>query len=178
MKKFIITMALAAMPFLTFAQTNAFSKFNDVEGIQVINLNKEMFNIIGGLEDSAKDEATKGYFELASKLDNLQLYTTTEKKYKKQIKEAVADYLKTSGLVQLMSVNDGDASVKLYVRQSDDESVIKEGLAFIENKSKKEETLLVTFTGNLNLKDVESLKDFNTKGPKGPKGDKGEKGRK
>lgn len=178
MKKFIITMALAAMPFLTFAQTNAFSKFDDVEGIQVLNLNKEMFNIIGGLEDSAKDEATKGYLELASKLDNLQMYTTAEKKYRKQIKEAVTDYLKTSGLVQLMTLNDDDASIKLYVKQGDDESVIKEGLAYIESKSKKEETLLVTFTGNLSLKDVEALKDFNTKGPKGTKGDKGEKGRK
>lgn len=177
MKKFIITMALAAMPFLTFAQ-NAFSKFNDVEGIQVVNLNKEMFDIIGSLEDSTKDEAAKGYMQLASKLDNLQFYTTAEKKYKKQIKEAVTDYLKTSGLVQLLSMNDGDASIKLYVRQSEDDSIIKEGLAYIENKSNKEETLLITFTGNLNLKDVESLKDFSTKGPKGDKGEKGEKGRK
>ncbi len=170
MKKFITTLVLAAMPFVTFAQNNAFSKFEDVDGIQSITINKEMFDMFSSIGDSANDEKTKSYFDMAGDIENLKVYITTEKRYKKQIKDAVADYLKGNAMEQLMSISDNGSKIKIYVKQGSSESIIKEGLVFVENDEKKEEAVLISFTGNVNLKD---LKDF--KGFKGSKGDKGAK---
>ncbi|MCO6148555.1 DUF4252 domain-containing protein [Flavobacterium sp. NRK1] len=170
MKKFITTLVLAAMPFVTFAQNNAFSKFEDVDGIQSITINKEMFDMFSSIGDSASDEKTKSYFDMAGDIENLKVYITTEKRYKKQIKDAVADYLKGNAMEQLISISDNGSKIKIYVKQGSSESIIKEGLVFVENDEKKEEAVLISFTGNVNLKD---LKDF--KGFKGSKGDKGAK---
>lgn len=169
MKKFIITAVFAALPFVSFAQTTAFTKFEDVDGIQSISLNKEMFEMVKSFDSSSTDEKTKGYMDLAGQLDNLKVYTTKEKKYKKQIKEAVSGYLKQNPLQELMSITDKGNRIKIYVKQGGD-SIIKEGLVFVDNDDSKEDAVLLSFTGNLNLDDVKDLKNF-----KGFKGDKGSK---
>ncbi|MDV6168023.1 DUF4252 domain-containing protein [Flavobacterium sp. DG1-102-2] len=173
MKKFITTVVLAALPFIGFAQTNAFSKFEDVDGIESISINKEMFKMFSSLEDSAKDEKTKSYLDLAGDVESVKVYTTLEKKYKKQLKDAAADYLKVNPLQELVSITDKGSKIKVYVKQGSEESIIKEGLIFIDNDDKKEAAVLVSFTGNINLKDLQDIKDF-----KGFKGNKGEKGAK
>lgn len=173
MKKFIITSVLAVLPFVSFAQTTAFNKFEDVEGIQAVSINKEMFDMFRSMDSSAKDEKTKTYMDLAGQVDNVKIFTTSEKKYKKQIKEAVAGYLKQNTLQELMSVTTEGNKVKIYVRQGSSESIIKEGLVFVENDDRKEDAVLISFTGNVNLNDLKDIKDF--KGLKGSKGDKGSK---
>lgn len=170
MKKFIITLALAAMPFVTFAQSAAFSKFEDVEGIESITVNKEMFKMFSSIETSAVGEKAESYLDIAEGIDYLKVFTTSEKKYKKQIKEAVADYLKQNPLQELMSITDKGSKIKIYVKQGSEESIIREGLVFIENDEKKEEAVLISFTGSINLNDIKDLKGF--KGEKGEKGSK------
>ncbi|ALM48355.1 hypothetical protein AMR72_05235 [Flavobacterium psychrophilum] len=173
MKKFIITSVLAVLPFVSFAQTTAFNKFEDVEGIQAVSINKEMFDMFRSMDSSAKDEKTKTYMDLAGQVDNVKIFTTSEKKFKKQIKEAVAGYLKQNTLQELMSVSTEGNKVKIYVRQGSSDSIIKEGLVFVENDDRKEDAVLISFTGNVNLNDLKDIKDF--KGLKGSKGDKGSK---
>lgn len=173
MKKFITTLVLAALPIVSFAQTTAFSKFEDVDGIESISINKEMFKMFSSLEDSAKDDKTKSYLDLAGDVESVKVYTTLEKKYKKQLKDATADYLRVNPLQELMSITDKGSRIRIYVKQGSEESIIKEGLVFIENDDKKEAAVLVSFTGNINLKDLQELKDF-----KGFKDNKGEKGSK
>ncbi len=173
MKKFIITLALAAMPFVTFAQTNAFAKFEGVEGIRSLTLNKQLFSMIGSIGDSATTEKTKGYLDAASKIDKIKIYSTSESKYKKQLNNAVADYLKANPLDLLLSINDKGAAIKIYVKQGSTESIIKEGLVVVEDSQRKKESTIISFTGELNLNDIKDFKDF-----KGCKGDKGRKGAK
>ena len=172
MKKFIITLALAAMPFVTFAQ-DAFARFEGVEGITSMTLNKELFNMFGSIGDSATTAKTKGYLDAASKIDKVKIYSTAEKKYKKQLNNAVTDYLKANPLDLLLSFTDKGAAIKIYVKQGSTESIIKEGLVVIEDSQRKKESVIISFTGELNLNDIKDFKDF-----KGCKGDKGNKGAK
>ena len=173
MKKFIVTLVLAAMPFVTFAQTNAFSKFDNVEGIANITLNKELFELVSSIDSSSMGEDAGSYLKTAKGIDRLKVLTTTEKKYKKQLREAVSDHLKANSLQELMSITEGDSKVKIYVKQGSTDNIITEGLVFVENGDKKDETVLISFTGKIDLNDI---KDF--KGLKGCKGSKGEKGAK
>lgn len=176
MKKFIITLLLAVLPFVTFAQTNAFTKFEGVEGIRSLTLNKELFNMFGSIGDSATTAKTKGYLNAASKIDKVKIYSTAEKKYKKQLNNAVADYLKANPLDLLLNFTEKGAAIKIYVKQGSTESIIKEGLVVIEDSQRKKESIIISFTGELNLNDIRDFKGF--KGFKGCKGDKGSKGAK
>ena len=173
MKKFIITVLLAAMPLVTFAQKDAFAKFEGVEGIENITINKKMFEILASVDSSGIDSNVGQYLDTAKGLEYVKVYSTAEKKYKKQLKDAVGDYLKTSQLQELISITEKGSKIKVYVKQGSEESIIKEGLVFIENDDKKEEAVLVSFTGNINLNDIKEFKGL--KGEKGCKGPKGAK---
>lgn len=173
MKKFILTLALAALPFVTFAQTNAFSKFDNVEGIANITLNKELFEMIASVDSSAVGGDATSYLKTAKGIDRLKVLTTSEKKYKKQLSEAVTDYLKANPLQELISITDGGSKVKIYVKQGSSDNIVTEGLVFVENADKKDGTVVISFTGKIDLNDLKDLKDI--KGCKGAKGSKGAK---
>jgi hypothetical protein len=170
MKKFIITLLLAGLPLATFAQSAAFSKFEDVDGIESITVNKEMFKMFSNIETSAVGEKAQSYLDIAEGIDYLKVFTTSEKKHKKEMKATVADYLKGNPLDELMSITDKDSKIKIYVKQGTEAGIIREGLVFIENDKRKEEAVLISFSGNINLNDI--------KGLKGLTGDKEEKGSK
>lgn len=176
MKKFILTLALAVLPFITFAQKNAFSKFDNIEGIANITLNKELFEMVASIDSSAVGGDATSYMKAAKGVERLKILTTSEKKYKLQLRAALTDYLKANPLQELMSITDKGTKVKIYVKQGSSESIITEGLVFVENDSKKDETVLISFTGNINLNDIKDFKD--SKGSKGCKGTKGSKGAK
>ncbi|AWH85380.1 DUF4252 domain-containing protein [Flavobacterium album] len=157
MKKFIITAVLAAMPFVTFAQTKAFDKFQDVEGIESVIINKEMFRMLSDVKVSGNDKTQK-YLDMAEKLEGVKVFSTKEQKFKEEMKKTVTEYVKKNPLTELMSANKDGAKIKIYVTQGKEESIIKEGLVFIEN-AKDNEMVLVSFTGTLDLKDIEAFKN-------------------
>lgn len=157
MKKFIITLVLAAMPFITFAQSTVFSKFENVDGIESMTISKDMLKMVSSLETSMDGKNTKTYLDLIEDMDYFKMFSTSERKHRKAIKNAVADYLKQNRLEQLMSFNNEKSNIKVYVNNGGDAAIIKEGLVFIEDKDGKD-VVLLSFTGNLNLKSLNALK--------------------
>lgn len=158
MKKTIITLLLAAMPFVTFAQEVPFSKFEDVEGIDYVAVNKEMFDMLGKMDIAPEGKDTQEYMGMLDKIDNLRVFTTSEKKHRKELAQAVTDYLKKNPLDELMSVKSEGSVVKIYVNSDGNESsLIKEGLIFVEDVDDKG-VVVVSFTGNLDLNDIKGLK--------------------
>ncbi|RZK63785.1 MAG: DUF4252 domain-containing protein [Pedobacter sp.] len=156
MKK-IIALVLLVMPSLFFAQTAAFDKFKDVKGIEYLTVSKDMFKMLGNLESSAADAKTQKYVNMAKNIENLKVFTTSEKKYRKEITAAVTDYLKTNPLEQMMSFSSQNAKVKIYANESSDASIIKEFLVFVEDVDDKS-VVLLSFTGDINLNDLDNLK--------------------
>lgn len=156
MKKFIIASLLAVAPFIGSAQTTAFDKFKDVDGITSLTINKELFELAGDMEVSGNEKADK-CLSMVKNLDGLKVFTTSQKKHMKNIRNAVASYLKSNSLEELMSVTDKGSKVKIYVRSGVSASEVKEALLFVED-DKDKQVVLLSFTGNLNLKDLKSLK--------------------
>jgi len=149
MKKFVITTVLALAPFFTFAQA-AFDKFNDIEGIETISVSGKMFDMLGGLKiDSLGGKEAKVKDQIKN-IESLRIFTTSEKKHKKALRAAAADYLKDNSLEELMSITEHGSKIKIFVRQGATETSIMEGLVFIDDADDKE-LVLVAFTGNVDL---------------------------
>ncbi|WP_051200369.1 DUF4252 domain-containing protein [Flavobacterium subsaxonicum] len=165
MKKFIITLLLAALPAVTFAQS-AFDKFSNVDGIEAVTISGKMFEMLGSVEAGDNDAETQKVLNQVKNLDNLKIFSTAEKKYRKEIRTAVTNYLKTNALEELMSVKDGKSTIRIYVKQGASANIVKEGLLFVEDADDKQ-VVLISFTGTLNLNDLKDLKGF--KGSKGAK---------
>lgn len=152
MKKIIILLLLAVLPTVSFAQS-AFTKFEDKEGIDVVTINKKMFELLGGVETTGVDAKAQKYLKQVKNLDHLKVFTTKQLNYISDMEATVASYLKQNSLDEVMSFNHEGAKIKLYVKSGKTVSDLKEFLLFSKG-GPKNEAVLVSFTGNINLNDL------------------------
>merc|ERR1712169_132794 len=97
-------------------------------------------------------------------------FTTGDEKVSSDMQGTVDKYLKSSDLEELMRIKDGDQTVKFYVREGKDENHVKEFLMFItglkeitdgeieiNGKKREIETVLLTLTGDIDLRQISKL---------------------
>jgi TusA-related sulfurtransferase len=151
MKKLIMIFAIAVLPAITFAQS-AFSQFEGKDDIAVVTISDKAFELFGGeIKTDAGGDKAKKYLDQVKNLESLKVYTTTNKKYRKDIKKAVVAYLKQNGLTELVSVNEGGSEFKVYIKQGKSSSEVKELLLFADNDDESKEIVLVSLTGTITL---------------------------
>lgn len=158
MKKFLITVVVALISNAFFAQT-AFDKYDGLDGVSSIVVNKKMFQMMASVKVDANDKETQQYLSLMKKLDNLKVFTTTSSKLSAEMKLTADKYVKTAGLEELMRVNDSGKNVRILVKSGSTDSQVKELLMFIEDPSKQNETVLMSLTGSFDLNEIAILTD-------------------
>lgn len=176
MKKILVTLVLTLMPSLFFGQ-NAFDKYDGEDGVTAVVIGKKMFEMMGNVKSNDKD--AQQYMNLVKKLESLKVFVTSSPKLTADMKATSNKYLKTAALEELMRVNDGGKNIKIYVKSGATSTKVKELLMFIEGGG-KDETVLMSLTGNFDLNELSMLTDKmnlpggdalkkGTKGSKGPK---------
>lgn len=155
MKKVILTLVVILTTNTFFGQT-VFDKFDGQDDITAVIVNKKMFSLLSKME--VKDKESQQYVNLIKKLDNLKVFVTTSDKKSDEMKAVADKYLKTASLEELMRINEKGKSVKIYVRSGATDSQIKEMFMFIEG-SGKEETVLMSLTGDFDLNEISVLTD-------------------
>lgn len=146
---------LALMLGVQFASAQVvFDKFDNQDDIRAVIVNKKMFSMMGKME--VKDKEGQQFLALVKKLDNLKVFITSNDKRSAEMKNEAMKYIKTAGLDELMRVTEKGKSVRIYVRSGAVESQVKELLMFIEGAG-KEETVLMSLTGNFELDELSAL---------------------
>lgn len=174
MRKIVVVIALFLMSSSLFAQQSVFDKFDNDEQIQTVIVSPKMFSMMSKM--NVKDKESKQYIDLIKKLENLKVFVTSNTKKAADMKVTADKYLKTAGLEELMRITEKGKSVKIYVKSGATDSQVKELLMFIEG-SGKEETVLMSLTGNFDLDELSALTD-KMKLPGGAELEKAGKGRK
>ena len=95
MKKIILTIALALIPSLFFAQS-VFDKFDGQDDVTSVIVNKKMFQMMGNVKMDAKDKEAAQYLALIKKLDNLKVFTTTSTRTTAEFKATAEKYINTA----------------------------------------------------------------------------------
>ncbi len=179
MQKIIFIIAVTLLPTLMFSQS-VFDKFDGPEEITTVVVNKKMFKMMGEVKSNDKD--AQQYLNLVKKLDNLKVFTTSNSKFTADMKATADKYIKSAGLEELMRISDKGKNIKIMIKSGAKETQVRELLMFIEG-SGKDETVLMSLTGDFDLNEISLLTDkMNlpggndlkkaTKGSKGPKGPK------
>lgn len=177
-KHLLIIAAFALMPAASHAQ-GAFDKYDGQDDVTSVIVNKKMFQMMGNV----KNKESQAYLDLIKKLDNLKVFTTSSKAVTNDMKGTAERHIKSSGLEELMRVNDKGQNIKIMVKSGATETRVRELLMFIEGMGKDNETVLMSLTGDFDLNDISMLTDkMNlpggddlkkaSKGSKGPKGAK------
>ena len=156
MKNFIITLVFAFVTNVFYAQ-GAFDKFDGLDDVTSVIVNKKMFDLMSKVKVDASDKETQQYINLIKKLDYLKVFTTKNPKIEADMKATADKYIKTAGLEELMRINDSGKNVKIYMRSGANDSIVKELFMFIEGNAKDNETVLFSLTGNFNLDEISAL---------------------
>lgn len=159
MKKIIFIIALAILPFTNYAQVSFFDKFEDMDDVTSVIVNKEAFKMLSKFKGNSPE--AKSYVEMVQDLESLKVFTTESSAIANQMEDVVSKYLKTSKLVELMRIKDKGANVKIYIRPGKDDSHVSELLMFVNdltNKSNKQAVVL-SLTGEIDLNKVSEITD-------------------
>lgn len=152
-KHIFLGLVLAILPQISQAQS-VFDKFEDMEDVKVAVVNKSAFSLMS----SIGQESDSDYLNLIKGLSELKVFITDNHDITKQMETTVNAYLKKSNLTELMRAKEGDNTVKIYVKQSNNPSFVNELLMFINGvENGKKQGVIVSLTGNIDLKNISKL---------------------
>lgn len=164
MKKYIVLAILALSPLFGQSQS-VFDKFEDLDNVSSVIVNKNMFNLLMKMDVDVDDPEAKEFMEIAKSLNGLKVFVTEDSKVSADMQSTVDRYLKSSSLQELMRVKDKDANVKFYIKNGKDDDHVSELLMFVTGISNSDvsindrqiETVLLTLTGDIDLTKIGSL---------------------
>ncbi len=162
-KKIVIGFMLAMLPLFTFSQS-VFDKFEEMDDVSVVNVNKRAFDLLKKVSVSGESKEAQEYIDMVGNLDNLRVLATENASIAAKMKMEVNKYLKSSKLSELMRVKDKEGNVKIYIKEGKDADHVSELFMFIEGMSasmggddRKPEAVIVSITGNIDLNKISEL---------------------
>ncbi|WP_149276091.1 DUF4252 domain-containing protein [Pareuzebyella sediminis] len=162
MKKILIVLIAAILPITGFSQS-LFDKYEDLDQVSAVVVNKSMFNLLSKIDVEVDDPEAKDFMDIAKSLNNLKVFITEDKSISADMKNSVDKYLKSAQLEELMRVKDKDANVKFYIQSGKDDDHVSELLMFVTGMKdvdvdgRKFETVLLSLTGDIDLNKIGSL---------------------
>ena len=162
MKKYILITVMALLPLAGFSQS-VFDKFEDLDDVTTVIVNKSMFNLLAKMDIETDDPEAQEFIGIVNSLKSLKVFTTENKKIGDDMKSSVDSYLRSSKMEELMRIKDKDANVKFYIKEGKDADHVSELLMFItgmknvEANGQKFETVILSLTGDIDLNNISSL---------------------
>ena len=161
MKKLVVLIAVVMLPLVTSAQ-DFFDSLEDNESVTSLVVNKNMFKLMSKIDVSTDDPEAKEYLNLIKNIDNLKVFATEKGAASDKMQRMMTQYLKKANLQELMRVKDEGTNVKFYMKEGSTPEKVSELLMFVKGtsinmKGGKIETVLLSLTGDIDLKQVSKL---------------------
>lgn len=164
MKKILVFTFLAIAPYFVEAQ-DIFEKYEDDDKVTFVAMQPKMFQMLAKMSVNADEPEAREFFDLVNSITSFKVITTEDALITKDVDSWVTKRLSTSSFEELMRIRDGGSNVKFYVKEGKDSDHVKELLMFVTGmkdvdiNGKKMETVLLSLTGDINLKSVSKLTD-------------------
>lgn len=164
MKNLIAITLLLLTPLSGFSQS-IFDKYEDMDEVSSVIVNKNMFDLLIKLDVDVDDPEAREFMDIAQSMSGLKVFVTEDKGVSSDMQTTVDKYLRSASLEELMRVKDKDANVKFYIRKGRDDDHVSELLMFVtgikdmdvEIDDRQIETVLLTLTGDIDLTKIGSL---------------------
>ena len=162
MKKIIVVLLLAVAPFSGFSQS-IFDKFEDMDEVGSVVINKGMINMFVTMGGDQEDPEAKEFMDMAKSINGLKVFTTEDAGVAAKMNAAVKKHLNSSSMEEMMRVKDKDVNVKFYIKNGKRKDYVSELLMFVTDikdakiKGRNFETVLVSITGDIDLNKIGTL---------------------
>ena len=170
MKKIVLVLSLLVAP-ITMSAQSIFEKYEDQEHVTSVVVNQKMFKMLANIDIQTNDPDSDAFINQVKMLDNLTVFTTDNMDVSNAMKKDVKKYIISSKLEELMRIKDGDQTVNFFILEGKDDNHVKELLMFvnglgdftknenisINGKQRVIETVLLSLTGDIDLRQVSKL---------------------
>lgn len=167
MKKHILTIALALIPALFFAQS-PFEKYEKNENVTSFIAGKKTFAMIAQTQLNSEDEKIRKGKEMLAGIESIQVYTTKSQAVAADMKSTVTAYSGAAGLEDLMQIRDKGKTVSIMVKQGATENIVTQLLVFVgSDKAAKnndqggselaQQSVIVLVNGNFDMEDFSEM---------------------
>jgi len=170
MKKNVILfiMAIMLMP-LTAMSQNIFEKYSDHNDVTYVSIKPKMFQMLAKIDINTDDAESQAFIEMVNSITSFKTIATDNKSIATDIAKWVES--RSSSLEELMEVKDDGMVVKFYIKEGKDSDHVAELLVFvngldaimkdsdvsINGKNRSIETVVVSFTGDIDLNQISKL---------------------
>ncbi len=163
-KKPLVIVLLFFLPLFGFSQS-LFDKYEDLDEVSSVVINKTMFNLLSKIDVEVDDPEAQDFMDIAQSINSLKMFTTGDKKISADMKSSVSTYLNSASLEELMRIKDKNSNVKIYIKNGKDDDHVSELLMFVsgfkdldvEVNGRKFETVILSLTGDIDLNKINSL---------------------
>ncbi|MGB5419160.1 DUF4252 domain-containing protein [Algibacter sp.] len=169
-KLIVLVMAIMLLPLTGMAQSNIFDKYSDSPDVTYVNIKPKMFEMLTTIGVSSDDPEAQAYMEMVKSITSFKTIVTDSKIISTDIAKWVKS--RSGGLEELMEVKDDGTEVKFYIKEGKDSNHVKELLIFvngidkmmedkieINGKERKIETVVMSMTGDIDLRQISKLTD-------------------
>ncbi|KAB1069469.1 DUF4252 domain-containing protein [Tamlana haliotis] len=167
----IAVLALMLVPLSGWAQSDIFEKYSDNTDVTYVSIKPKMFQMIANMGINVDDPEAEAYMDMVKSITSFKTIVTANKTIAGDISKWVTS--RSNTLEELMEVKDEGTDVKFYVKEGKDADHVKELLIFVNGVDRmlknqgvdvsKEtgeiETIVVSLTGDIDLKQISKLTD-------------------
>ena len=139
--KSILLLVSLSFTIVCVAQQN-FDQLDRIDQIQAVVVTPKMFDMMAKVKMDDTDKEAAHYLALIASLDQLKLYTTTDKQAAIIMKSVVDQYVVASKLSVLTAASDQEKKVSLYTKPGNTTDLVAEILLHLEGTGSQESMLL------------------------------------
>ena len=167
LKKYVVTllMAIFLLP-LTVMGQDVFNKYDGNPDVTYVNIKPKMFQILAKMDIDTNDPEVQDYLEMVNSITSLKAIVTGERTISADISTWVDS--RSKDLDELIEVRDNGTVVKFFIKEGKEKDHVEELLIFVNGlsnqmndsdtktngKEHKFESVVVSLTGNIDLKQI------------------------
>ncbi len=171
MKKSLVVFALAIllMPLTAMAQSDIFEKYSGSDNVTYASIKPKMFQMLAKINIETDNKESQEYMDMVKSITSFKTLATGDKVVAGDIAKWVKS--RSSSLEELMEIKDDGVVVKFYVKEGKNEDFVAELLMFVNGldavtkdldvsvngKKRGMESVLVSFTGDIDLNQLSKL---------------------
>ncbi|MBU2950037.1 DUF4252 domain-containing protein [Tamlana agarivorans] len=158
-------------PLTGWGQSDIFEKYSDNTDVTYVSIKPKMFQMIAKMGINVDDPEAEAYMDMVKSITSFKTIVTANKSIAGDISKWVSS--RSNTLEELMEVKDEGTDVKFYVKEGKNADHVKELLIFVNgvdkilkdqgvevNGEKRDiETVVVSLTGDIDLKQISKLTD-------------------
>jgi hypothetical protein len=153
MKRIVLIIVAVAFPAFIMAQNSAvdklFNKYKGKEGVTTVQISPELFQVMNAMHIQDLDKGDIPFDKVAS----VKILTIEDGDAFQGVNfyDEIKSDLKTNGLSEVMTVDDGDETVRMWMKAEN--AKVLEFLLIVGG----DDNVLIYITGNFDMKDLEGL---------------------